>query len=57
MSDDIDTIEMFESEVDRLVDVGHRQGLNYWQILKVFLVRCVTLQMQADVEYRVKGGT
>ena len=57
MPDDIDSIELFEIDVDRLVNVGRKQGLNYWQILTVFLARCVSLQMQAEAEYRVKGGT
>ena len=48
--------ELFEVDIDRLISVGRKQGLSYWQILKVFLACCVTLQMQADVEYYLKGG-
>ena len=56
MLDDIEAIELFENEVDRLIEVGHKQELNYHQILKVFLPRCVTLLMLADQEYYLKGG-
>lgn len=54
---DAETIELFELDVDRLINVGHNQGLNYFQLLKVFLSHCVQLQMQAEMEYFAKGGT
>ena len=57
MADDAEAIELFEVDIDRLITVGHKQGLSYFQILKVFLSRCVQLQMQADMEYYAKGGT
>ena len=56
MPDDADAIEQLEIDVDMLVNAGHKQGLNYWQILKVFLVRCVDLYIQAEAEHHVKGG-
>jgi len=56
MPDDADAIEQLEIDVDMLVNAGHKQGLNYWQILKVFLVRCVDLYIQAEAEHHVKGS-
>ena len=52
--DNAELIENAEIDLDRLILVFHKSGLNYWQILKVFLARCVTLQMQADIEYNLK---
>lgn len=53
---DSDIIVLAETEVDKLIMVCHRQGLNYWQILKIFLDRCQILQMRADAEYYLKRG-
>ncbi len=47
----VDQLELAESEVVRLIDVAHRQGLNYWQILDIFLRACVNLHLQASTEY------
>lgn len=47
-------IEGFELELDRLINEAYKSGINYWQILKVFLSICQRLQMQADIEYHVK---
>jgi len=49
-----DASELLEIEVDMLVNKAHNSDLNYWQILKVFLAHCVTLQMKADIEYYIK---
>ena len=57
MPDNAETIELFEVDIDRLINAGHKQGLNYFQLLKVFLSYCVQLQMQAEMEYFAKGGT
>ena len=56
MINNVSATELFEADVDRLIEVGHK-SLSYWQILKVFLKKCVTLQMLADSEYYIKGGT
>jgi len=53
---DADLLELLESELDFLVNKAHKSGLNYWQILDIFLRACVTLHLQATSEYRVKGG-
>lgn len=54
MTEDADAVECFEFELDGIINRGHRSGLNYWQILRMFLSHCVSLQMQADVEYYLK---
>lgn len=51
-----ETIELFESELDRLIMVGHKQGLNYWEILKICLCRCSSLAMQSEVELYQKSS-
>uniref|UniRef100_A0A6M3KV12 Uncharacterized protein n=1 Tax=viral metagenome TaxID=1070528 RepID=A0A6M3KV12_9ZZZZ len=56
MPDDADAIEQLEIDVDMLVNAGHKQGLNYRQILRVFLVKCMDLQIQAEAEHYMKGG-
>ena len=53
---DADTIELAETEVARLIEVCHRQGLSYWQILRLFLLACHNLYIQTDAEYWLKGG-
>jgi len=53
---DAETIELFESELDRLICVGHK-SLNYWEILKVVLSRCLSLAMQSEEELYMKGGS
>lgn len=47
-------MEKFESELDELIDRTHSSGINYWDMLKVFLIACQRLQMQADAEYHAK---
>lgn len=49
-------VPMLENELDILILKAHRSGLNYWQILKVLLLRCGDLMMQSEAEYYVKGG-
>ena len=56
MPDNADTIELAETEINRLVGVIHSQGLSYWQILRLFLLACQNLYIQADTDYWLKGG-
>lgn len=49
-------IELAESEVERLIEVAHCQGLTYWQILDIFLRTACDLHIQASAEYFAKGG-
>lgn len=49
-------IELAESEVARLIEVMHRQGLNYFEILGIFETASLNLYLQAGIEYRIKGG-
>ncbi len=48
--------EQAESSISYLTEDLHRQGLNYQQILGLFLDKSVTLFMQAQAEYFLKGG-
>ncbi len=48
--------ELADREVTRLIDVCHKQGLNYWQILDIFLRKVCDLHLMASAEYRMKGG-
>ncbi len=50
-----DLVELLESEVDLLINKAHK-SLNYWQIFKVFLNRCLGLMAQSEVEFYAKGG-
>jgi len=54
--DNPELIELFESELDFLINKAHRSGLSYWRILRTILPRLESLVMQADAEYHVKGG-
>jgi len=51
--DNADAIELAELDVDRLINVMHRQ-LNYWQVLRIFLIACDNLYIKADTEYWIK---
>ncbi len=42
--------ELAKTEVNRLVQVLHKQGLNYWQILGIFLVMVQNLYLQAGLD-------
>lgn len=57
MVDDADAIELFESELDRLTLVGHKQGLSYPRILYCILHRleCMVLQCGAE-QWLERGG-
>lgn len=50
--DNADAIELAELEVSRLIEVCHKQ-LNYFEILKLFLIACQELQMLSEVEYQM----
>uniref|UniRef100_A0A6M3JLT8 Uncharacterized protein n=1 Tax=viral metagenome TaxID=1070528 RepID=A0A6M3JLT8_9ZZZZ len=52
--DNPELIELAETQLEQFILVAHKSGLNYWQILKLLLAHCVTLQMQADVEFYMK---
>ncbi len=49
-------IELAESEVATLIEVAHRQGLNYWEILDIFLRAVVDLHVKASAEYQLRQG-
>jgi len=56
MVDNPELIELLETEVDFLISKAHKSGLNFWQILRVFLLRCEGLMIQSEAEYYQKGG-
>ena len=47
-------IELFESELQFLVEKAHRSGVNYWTILRSVLIEVENLVIQADAEYWIK---
>ena len=49
-------ISNFKYSLDLLITNTHKDGLNYWQILKVVFDRGLTLMMQSEAEYYSKGG-
>jgi len=51
---DTEALKLAELEVERLIEVCHKSGLNYWQILKILLNCCCQLQMKDDMEWRMK---
>ena len=56
MSTNSELTQGLEDELDIIVHKARRSGMNYWEILKVFMKRCMTLMMQSEAEYRTKGG-
>ena len=51
MSNKADASELAEQDVERLIEICHKRGLNYWELLKIFLVACQDLQMKSEIEY------
>jgi len=51
-----DVIELAEKDLDRLIMVGKKQGMNSWDWLDILLRKACVLHNQATVEYRIKGG-
>ncbi len=49
-------IDLAESDVARLIEVAHRNGLTYWELEDIFLRATEILHCQAAAEYRIKGG-
>lgn len=50
MPDNADLMEMFEKDIDRLILVGHKQGLSYPRILYCMLHRLEELVLQCSTE-------
>lgn len=48
---DVELQEKIELELDRLINDYHRQGIKYWDILRILLDKCPILLMQAEGEY------
>ena len=53
--DTTEAIKLLNEEITILVHKAHR-SLNYWQILRVFLIRSVELMALSETEYHLKGG-
>jgi len=47
-------LEEFELKLNDLIHEAHKSGVNYWEVLRIFLNICQHLQMQADAEYYAK---
>jgi len=45
-----DLIDLAETEIDRVLSVCHKQGLNYRELLRILLKMSLKLQMLADEE-------
>ena len=54
MAVDPEAVKMLEDEVGLLIMKSHHSGMNYWQILNVFMKCCLELMVQSEVEYHVK---
>jgi len=52
--EEANALSLAETEVARLTEIMHRQGLTYWQILDIFLRASVKAHCQASAEYRMK---
>ncbi len=52
--EETEALEIAEAEVTRLIEVCHKQGVNYWQILDIFLRATCDLHLKASVEYQSK---
>jgi len=50
-------IDLAEAEVARLIEVIHRSGLNYWEILDIFLKATCDLHLKSSAEYQAKEGS
>ena len=53
--DTTEAIILLNEELDILIKKAHR-SLNYFQILKVFLIMCADLLRESETEYHLKGG-
>ena len=56
MVNEVKLIELLNDELDILINKAHRSGLNYWQIFKAILDKCLALMMMSEAEYYQKGG-
>jgi len=46
-------IDEADIDLNRLIEVFHKSGLTYRQILGILLTRCLDLYLQAEVNFRV----
>ena len=56
MPDDANTIELFETDLDRLIMVGHKQGLTYPRIFCCILNRLQDMVLQCSTEQWLEHG-
>jgi hypothetical protein len=56
MPDNAELNKLADKELEFIIQKAHNSGLNYWQILKIFLRKVEMLVMLADTEYWLKGG-
>ncbi len=48
--------DLAESELERLIEVGKKQGLNSFDWEGILLRRLDILHNQAEIEYHLRGG-
>ncbi len=46
--------ELFETDLNRRIEVAHREGLNYWQMEDSCLRMTCDLHLKAAAEYQSK---
>jgi len=56
MVDEPAKIDNFKDRLDVLISDAHKEGLNYWAIMRVVLDRYSDLMVQSSAEYYQKGG-
>ncbi len=49
-------LDLAESEIAFLITKAHNSGLNYWQILDIFLRATCDLHIKASTEYQIRQG-
>ncbi len=51
-----DLIDTLEIELWRVIELAHRSGLSYWEILREVNKLSNVIMEMADIEYHLKGG-
>ena len=49
-----DLIKKAELELWEFIEIKHKLGLNYWQILRLILKTSLELMLKADLEWWIK---
>jgi len=54
--DNPELVDLFESDLSIIIQKAHKSGLTFWKIFKVLFDKCLTVMMQSESEYYLKGG-